>query len=506
MKQGPHLLVILDGFGYRKEHEFNAIYQAQPHWFTMMMAHYPHALLDASGSSVGLLPHMIGNSEVGHLTIGAGRHISQPVLQISQAIERGSFFKDPLLVKRFQELAHTKKRLHLMGLLSDGGVHSYMDHLLALIELAVSSGIETIIVHPFLDGRDVAPQSAAVYLTQLEKALAAAPQGIIGTLHGRFYAMDRDKHWERTEPSYRVLTTACKPTSSSWYEALNASYAQGITDEFLVPVTLTETAHFMDGDGLVFFNFRADRARQITRALVEEQFSQFPTKPLQLSWIIPFTSYEPGLPVDVLYQKNTVPRTFFDILETHALPIFTIAETEKYAHVTYFFNGGREVIRPHEIRLLVGSKRDCASYAHCPNMSAPEITHLVLNALDSEQNRFYLINYANADMVGHSGDLAATIEAIRCLDIQLEQLYKKVVLELNGTLYVTSDHGNAEDSWDFQMNQPRTAHTTHKVPFIHVQQDLKGVQEMLPLAKLSDIAPYILKDLKLQVPQEMLKD
>lgn len=506
MNDGPHLLVILDGFGYQQEHEYNAIFQAHPTYLNKIMADYPHSLLEASGKSVGLLPHMIGNSQVGHLAIGGGRHISQPVLQISESIDNGSFFTDPLLVSRFKQLAATKDRLHLMGLLSDGGVHSYFEHLSALIELAIQAGIETIIVHPFLDGRDVAPQTAALYLSQLEQMLKKAKRGIIGTLHGRFYAMDRDKHWERTYLSYQVLTQSIKPLFATWQEALQDSYSKGITDEFFVPITLNDTAPLMAGDGLVFFNFRADRARQITRALAEIPFTPFPTTSLPLSWIITFTSYLPDLPVEVLIEKQILHNTFFDVLEAHNMPIFTIAETEKYAHVTYFFNGGREVIRPNEIRVLVGSKRQYSSYDQYPEMSALNITEIVLKALDCNSASFYLINYANADMVGHSGDLQATMKAISCLNNQIKQLYEKVVLECNGTLYITADHGKAEQMWDTTVGQPKTAHTTNKVPFIVVQKGSKKSTQTLPLTQLCDIAPFILRNLNITVPPEMLKE
>ncbi len=497
MKHGPHVLVILDGFGYRHAHDHNAIYHAHPKRFLTWLTQYPHTNIEASGVHVGLLPHMIGNSEVGHLTIGSGRRITQPVSEITESINDNSFFTNPLLVNRFEQLAHANKTLHLMGLLSDGGVHSYIYHLKALITLAAQKKITRVVVHPFLDGRDVAPQTAATYLTELEEALKQIPQGIIGSLHGRFYAMDRDNHWERTEESYRVLTTPTKPQFENWQQALVSSYDNGITDEFLKPITLHKEGTIKYDDAVVFFNFRADRARQLTRACIEDHFAPFANHPLNLSWMLTFTQYHPDFPVDVLLRKRTVNNTFFDVLERHNIPLFTIAETEKYAHVTYFFNGGREVVRQNETRILIPSKGQKETYASTPKMSAPEITDTVLQALDSNNHRFYLINYANADMVGHSGDFEATIKAINCLDEQLERLYTKVK-ELDGTLYITSDHGNAEDMWDIQLGQPKTAHTTNKVPFMLINNDTT-----LPIKELSDIAPFILKNLNLPVPPEM---
>lgn len=497
MKHGPHVLVILDGFGYRHAHDHNAIYHAHPIHFLQWLTEYPHTNIEASGIHVGLLPHMIGNSEVGHLTIGAGRRIQQPVAEITESIADGTFFTNPLLVKRFEELAATKNTLHLMGLLSDGGVHSHIAHLKALLQLAKQKNISRVVVHPFLDGRDVGPQTAALYLTKLEEELAQLPEGNIGSLHGRFYAMDRDNHWDRTEKTYRVLTETQLPLFENWKQALVSSYDQGITDEFLTPVTLDAQASIKDGDAVVFFNFRADRARQLTRAFIEDNFAPFTRRPTNLLWMLTFTQYHPDFPVDVLLRRKTVNNTFFDVLERHNIPLFTIAETEKYAHVTYFFNGGREVIRDNETRILIPSKRHYETYAQVPQMSAPEITDAVLQALEQNNHRFYLINYANADMVGHSGDFEATVKAIKCLDAELLRLYTKIK-ELNGTLYITADHGNAEDMWDNQLGQPRTAHTTNKVPFLFINNNTE-----LTVRELSDIAPFILKNLELPIAPEM---
>lgn len=272
-----------------------------------------------------------------------------------------------------------------------------------------------------------------------------------------------------------------------------------------MPVTLNKTAAIEQDDAVLFFNFRADRARQLTRTFTENHFSSFITHPLNVAWMITFTSYHPDFPVDVLLHKRTVHTTFFDILEQNQVPLFTIAETEKYAHVTYFFNGGREIVHQNETRILIPSKRHYTTYAHAPDMSAPEITDAVLHALDNNSHKFYLINYANADMVGHSGDFDATVKAVQCLDHELGRLYNHVINKLNGTLYITADHGNAEDMYDIQLGQPRTAHTVNKVPFIYVTKNKQGTTEPLPLQELSDIAPFILEKLGLPVPPVMKK-
>ncbi len=502
MKRRPHLLIVLDGFGYRSDHEYNAIFHGKPKHLISWMATYPHSLLHASGHFVGLLPNMIGNSEVGHLTLGSGRIVKQPILQLHEQIASGSFFKNNLLIERFNSIKKSGKRLHLMGLLSDGGVHSHIDHLLALIKMAHQQGIESVVVHCFLDGRDTPPQSAAHYLRILEDALADIPSGKIGTLHGRFYAMDRDNHWERTERSYKIITSPHKPQFSHWQEALTHSYNFAITDEFFVPVSLHEDAACTEGELLIFFNFRADRARQLTKALIEPLEVPFSTQGIAYSSMITCTSYSHDFKVAVLIHKAKVYDTFFDRLELSHKRIFTIAETEKYAHVTYFFNGGKELVRPNETRILIPSKRHFATYAQTPKMSAPEITDTVLHALKEDAHDFYLINYANADMVGHSGDFHATCEAVTCLDTQLDRIYQEVVELRNGTLYITADHGKAEDMWDFQANQPRTAHTTNKVPFIVIQKDIIDIPAILP-TELATVAPYILNHLGLPIPAEM---
>ncbi len=527
-------LIILDGFGYRKDKDHNAILAAEPRNFESWLKLYPNTILQASGKAVGLLDGMMGNSEVGHLTIGAGRIIKQAVTKLIEEINSGKFYKNPELIKLFDDFSKTGKTLHLMGLLSDAGVHSHEMVLYALIKMACEHKIKNIIVHAFLDGRDTPPKSASKYLENLDKVFKETGCGKLGSIHGRFYAMDRDKNWERTERSYDVLTGAegranknnsqeesaqkkdsiplalNSPTGhiegyAGWEQALDYYYSQNITDEFIPPTRLIENCEIKSGDALIFFNIRADRARQLTRALIDPNFKEFKTKKIDFAFVVTGIIYQQDLETIPLVKKNIVPETFFDILEQNNICMFAIAETEKYAHVTYFFNGGQEKVRTCETRILIPSIPK-KQYINLPQMSAPAITDTVLNSLDKDPQDFYLINYANADMVGHSGNFEATVKAIKILDLELEKLYKKIVLELNGTIYLTGDHGNAEYMWDKETNQPRTSHNTDPVYFLVLNKNLENKKiDLNNLHELSDIAPYILKQMGLEVPDVMKK-
>lgn len=509
MQKKPSILIILDGYGYNENKEFNAVYSAQPKNLNSWFKNYPYSILEASGRYVGLLDGMIGNSEVGHLTIGSGRTIRQPVRIFHDEIKNGSFFKNNLLIKRLNHLKEKNNTLHLMGLLSDAGVHSHEEDLFALIKLAHEIGLKDIVIHAFLDGRDVPPKSAAIYLSKLQNLLNDLKIGIIGSLHGRFYAMDRDNRWERIEKSYRVLTDQLAEDNLNWEEVLLQFYKDGITDEFVNPIQLNKRACMKHHDGLIFFNFRADRAREITRAIVEINFDKFQTKHLDLSWMISATEYfqefKPDIQYNVLLEREIIKDTFFDVLEKAEKSIFTIAESEKYAHVTYFFNGGNETIRPLETRIVTPSKSFKNTYADMPQMSAPEITDAILAALKTNNHDFYLANYANADMVGHSGDFAATCKAIEIMDEELKKIYEEIVLKLDGTMYITADHGNAEDMFDTEFNQPSTAHSTNPVPFYYINKNLEGNNQKLELFELADIAPFILENLGLNIPNQMKK-
>lgn len=498
----PTVLVILDGFGFQKNTDFNAIAAAHPPYLTSFFQNYPHALLQASGKAVGLLPGYIGNSEVGHLTIGSGRIIPQPITIIHEALADGSFYKNPTLVSNLQNMAKSGKCLHLIGLLSDAGVHSHIEDLFALLTAAVNNGITNIAVHAFLDGRDTPPQSAEKYLEQLSKKLIELKHGCIASIHGRFYAMDRDKNWERTEKSYRVLTQLSPLKYKSWDAALHAYYKQQIYDEFIPPTSLTLTHTIHPNDGIIFFNVRPDRARQLTRAFVDPHFDAFKREYIPLAFFITPVSYAADLKTTILYPEPTVPHTLKEILAEHHKTLFTIAETEKYAHVTYFFDGGKEAILPNEIRILIPSI-PAKNYIDIPEMSAPLITQAVLKSLANAPKDFYLINYANADMVGHSGNFAATVRAIECLDQEIKKLYDAVVQKMGGTLYITADHGKAECMFDTKTGQPNTAHTTNPVPFVMIRSDLEDNRQELPLTQLADIAPFILKNMEIPIPEQM---
>ncbi|MCA9770150.1 2,3-bisphosphoglycerate-independent phosphoglycerate mutase [Candidatus Dependentiae bacterium] len=487
----PVLLVILDGFGYSSEKKYNAIAQAHtPHlnsWFST----YPHTVLDSSGKAVGLLGGYIGNSEVGHLTIGAGAVVPQAVAVIHSAIDTGSFFKNKKLTEALTKLTHSKKILHIFGLLSDAGVHSHIKHLFAYIKAAREHKIQKIVIHPFLDGRDTPPKSGKYYLEQLSEYIKSMSNVIIGSLHGRFYAMDRDNNWKRTQKSYRVLTEQIEPTFVHWSEVLEYYYTKNITDEFIPPTLLSSDAIIQNGDGILFFNFRPDRARQLTKAFIDKHFSHFSTKKINLTFFITPVAYNKNINTTVLFARQPLKNTLKHILSKSGKTIFTIAETEKYAHVTYFFSGGQEQALPGETQVLIPSLPK-KNYVDHPQMSAEKITEAIVHSLKNAPTNFYLINYANADMVAHSGNLPATIKAIEYLDTQLAHLYKTAIEKMNGIMIITSDHGNAEVMFDKKTQQPRTAHTTNPVPFLYIGHDYKNI-DLSNLRKLSDIKNFVLK-------------
>jgi 2,3-bisphosphoglycerate-independent phosphoglycerate mutase len=546
MNKKPVLLIILDGYGVAPKTKYNAIAQANTPHLDTWFAHYPHATLQASGAAVGLPAGSIGNSEVGHLTIGAGRIIEQPESFILRAIASGSFYKNPVLQTHLQELKKKNKALHVIGLLSDAGVHCTEEIIFAFIQAATGAGIEKIFVHPILDGRDVAPKSAALYLQRLDEFLRTVPQARIGSLHGRFYAMDRDNNWDRTKQSYEILTLSLNQLGTNgkeiqnltntikdqvlqsdmisiphsvrpesiegplnWPSILEANYAAGIADEFIPPTNLDPEAIVSNGDGIIFANYRPDRARQLTEYFIplrlstpsgladsaghaSPTFSHFERKDIDLEFFITPVSYGLQINTSIMYPHKPVTNTLKEILSHAGKTIFSIAETEKYAHITYFFDGGREAQFPRETRVLIPSLHT-RNYIANPEMSAPAITQAVLKSLQENPCDFYLINYANADMVGHSGDFEATKKAIEVLDAQLGQLFKVVVEEMHGTMFITGDHGNAEDKFDEASKQPHTAHTTNPVPFLMLSESNKNGAVELPLNQLSDIAGFVLK-------------
>lgn len=514
----PVALVILDGFGYSAEKKHNAIAQANMPHFTQWWQHCPHAIIQASGNAVGLPDNLCGNSEVGHLTLGAGRIIQQPMTLWLESIEDGSFAHNSVLGKALAELRQVGGALHIMGLLSDAGVHAHEKQIYASIVAAVDVGIKKIVIHAFLDGRDVAPQSAHDYLERLAHYIKPYNDGnknknhiFIGSVHGRFYAMDRDHNWERIEKSYRVLTEKQDGPYESWEKVLERNYAHSITDEFILPTQLNPDGYIRNGDGVLFCNVRSDRARELTAAFAyplkpwrSRVFSHFILKPLNLTFFMTPVVYDVHFSTLVLFPRATVYNTLKDVLAEHGKTIFTIAETEKYAHVTYFFRGENEETVATETRIMIPSIV-AQNYINSPRMSAEKITDTVLTALRSNEYDFYLINYANADMVGHSGDFYATVKAAKCLDEQLKKLYDVLVQQMNGTLYITADHGKAELMFDEITGQPRTAHTNNPVPFIMIKKGLSNSDIILPLTELSDVAPFILKNMNLPVPVEMVE-
>ena len=499
----PTVLIILDGYGYSKETEYNAIFHADKPNIDGFYKHYPHTILNASGKYVGLPENHIGNSEVGHEAIGAGRRIVQSLTVINEEIQNKIFFNNKVLINNLIKLKDVNGNLHLMGLLSDSG-HSHIKHLFAFIEAAEKQNIKKIYIHAFLDGRDTPPKSAEKYLNQLQEFINNFNNISIGSIQGRFYGMDRDQNYNRTEKSYKIITEPENIKFQNWHEALSFYYSEGLSDEFIPPTQLNNDAIVKDNDGIIFYNIRADRARQLTATFVDDNFKYFKTKKNHLTFFITPVYYGNNLKTNYLFEQQKNKNTLSDVLAQNNFTVFYIAETEKYAHVTYFFRCGREEPLQNETQVLIPSIHT-KNYVAVPCMSAPQITESVLNSLKNSPKDFYIVNYANADMVGHSGNFKATIKAIECIDEQLGKLYKEVVERLNGIMYITADHGNAELKFDKSTGQPNTAHTLNPVPFLMLKKDLKDKDVKLPLHELADIAPFILKNLNLSIPEEMKK-
>jgi 2,3-bisphosphoglycerate-independent phosphoglycerate mutase len=499
-RRGPLVLAILDGWGHRDDAYGNAIAAADlPNW-RRILATYPHALLEASGEEVGLPAGVMGNSEVGHINIGSGRVVPQGVVVINDSLADGSFAANETLRLCIAHVARTGGRLHFMGLLSDGSVHSSIAHLFALIDAAAAAGVP-IAVHPFGDGRDVPPSSMQTYIDALETHLAGAgAPGAIATLMGRFYAMDRDKRWERTEKAYRALADATAPYKAATAgEALAAAYARGETDEFVLPTLVGEPRPIRSGDAVVFFNFRPDRARALTLAFSSGRFREFPVRAYDDFVFATMTKYEEDMTNPVLFGPRPQNDTFGEIAAEAGFTQLRLAETEKYAHVTYFFNGGRETVFEGEDRVLISSNRSVATYDLAPEMRASEITSAATEDIGDRLHDVIVMNYANADMVGHTGVMAATISSVETLDVALGRL-EKAVLDADGILAITADHGNAEEKLDPAGNA-LTAHTTNPVPFVVVSRE----PYLGPLAdgKLGDVAPTLLPLLGIAAPAAM---
>lgn len=496
-------LIILDGFGCREETMGNAVEQAHKPNFDRYWNMFPHNQLIASGEAVGLPEGQMGNSEVGHLNIGAGRIVYQSLTRVNQAIEDRSFFENHAFIQAMQHAKEQNKALHLLGLLSDGGVHSHTNHLFALLELAKKMGLDKVYVHVFLDGRDVGPQTALEYVEQTEDKMQELGIGQIATLSGRYYAMDRDKRWERVKKTYDVMAYGEGPTSTDAKSAIKDSYAQDVFDEFLVPVVLTDEenepiATIQDEDALIFYNFRPDRAIQLSRTFANDDFIDFDrgsNAPKNLEFVMT-TDFSDTVKGHVAFHPTNLDNTIGDVLADHDLKQLRIAETEKYPHVTFFMSGGREEEFPGEQRILINSPK-VATYDLQPEMSAYELTDALLADLDAEKHNAIILNFANPDMVGHSGKLQPTIDAIEAVDECLGKIVDKI-LSLGGHAMITADHGNSDEVTTLN-NKPMTAHTTNPVPIIVTKE---GVQ-VREGGILADLAPTLLELLDVAKPDEM---
>ena len=500
MAAGPVALVILDGWGISEKCENNAACQANTPILDHLRKEYPNSRLSASGGDVGLPDGQMGNSEVGHMNIGAGRIIYQDLSRISLAIEDGSFFNNPTLKSACKRVVASGGKLHLLGLLSDGGVHSHNTHLYALIRLAQQVGVTDVCIHPFLDGRDTPPQSAIDYLQQLESELKNIGLGRVATITGRYWAMDRDNRWDRVEKAYLALTAGVGQHADSSAEAIESAYAAGQTDEFVEPRVVGQSGTIDDGDGVIFFNFRSDRAREITRALALENFSGFTrSKPPQLVDFVCLTEYDETFALPIAFPSTTYPDILAQVVSDAGFRQLRIAETEKYAHVTFFFNGGIEQPWPGEDRVMIPSPGDVATYDEKPSMSAVEVTDELVKRVESDKYQLIVLNFANCDMVGHTGILAAAIEAVETVDSCLGRVVDAVT-RAGGKLLITADHGNCEQMVD-ESGHPHTAHTTNPVQFIFVDPDQKD--QVVRDGILADLAPTILELLALQKPAAM---
>ncbi|MFL0497309.1 2,3-bisphosphoglycerate-independent phosphoglycerate mutase [Priestia megaterium] len=503
MSKKPVALIILDGFALRDEDKGNAVTHAKKPNFDRFWNEYPHATLQASGEAVGLPEGQMGNSEVGHLNIGAGRIVYQSLTRVNVAIREGEFEQNETLLAAVKHAKEKGTNLHLFGLLSDGGVHSHIEHLYALLRLAKSEGLEKVYIHGFLDGRDVAPQSAETYLKELNEKIEEYGVGEIATLSGRYYSMDRDKRWERVEKSYRAMVYGEGPSYTSAEECVKDSYENGIYDEFVLPSVITKedgspVATIQDEDAVIFYNFRPDRAIQISNTFANEDFRSFDRgekHPKNLHFVC-LTHFSETVDGYVAFKPNNLDNTLGEVLSQNNLKQLRIAETEKYPHVTFFMSGGREAEFPGETRILIDSPK-VATYDLKPEMSAYEVTDALLAEIEGDKQDAILLNFANPDMVGHSGMLEPTVKAIETVDECLGKIVDAILVK-GGTAIITADHGNADEVITLEGN-PMTAHTTNPVPVIVTKQGLELREDGI----LGDLAPTMLTLLDVAQPKEM---
>jgi 2,3-bisphosphoglycerate-independent phosphoglycerate mutase len=504
-QRGPLALIIIDGWGYSPVREGNAIALASTPFYDELTQTYPHTLLEAHGSRVGLPPGVMGNSEVGHLNIGSGRVVRMDVSRIDHDLRTGEFFNNEVLTKVMDSVKRRGKALHLMGLLSDGQVHSSQEHLYALLRMAKQRGLQKVFIHCFLDGRDTPPASAVEYVAALQRKIAEIGCGEIATMIGRYYAMDRDKRWERTQRAYELLVHAKGEPATDPIAAIKQSYERGITDEFIEAIVLVRgngepVATIQDGDAVIFFNFRPDRARQLTRALTIADFDEFPVPDRPIIEFVCFSVYDITFPLPVAFSLQHHKQVLAEVFGAICVRNYRLAETEKYAHVTYFFNGGVEQEFACERRLLVPSPR-IPTYDLAPEMSAFKLTDKVLREIEAGETDVFVINFANPDMVGHTGKLDKTIEACQYVDTCIGSI-TKAMKAVRGTTIITADHGNAEQMVDPKTGQPHTAHTINPVPLHLIDEGSRGLT-LRAGGALEDVAPTMLGLLGIQKPLEM---
>ena len=502
-EKNVNALIILDGWGYNPETEGNAVALARTPFLDMLEKEYPKCRLAASGEAVGLPEGTIGNSEVGHMNIGAGRQVLQELVRINRAVESGTFFENPVILDLMDKVKTKGKSLHLIGLLSDGGVHSHINHLFALVKTARMQGIENLYIHPVFDGRDTPPKSGIHYLESLQSFLFEQGVGKVATLCGRFWAMDRDTRWDRVEKAFRLYTRAEGRHETDPAEALRALYEEGHTDEFIEPVAIDPEATITDGDGILFFNFRADRARELTRAFTEKGFDEFSvTYRPELSGFVSMTRYDEHFDIPAAFMPQHLENIFGEVLSRNKIRQLRLAETEKFAHVTYFFNGGDEKVFDGEEHILIPSPREVSTYDLKPEMSALQVADTAVEKIESGEFDFLVINFANMDMVGHTGVMEAAVKACETVDSALQKVVR-AIWNTGGTAVVTADHGNSEKMIDHD-GSPYTAHTLNPVNLIIAGERFKNIR--LKDGILGDIAPTILKILGKEQPEEMTGD
>ena len=503
MKDKVTMLMILDGFGDNPNKDGNAIKLANTPNIDKLMKKYPNTDIYTSGKYVGLPDGQMGNSEVGHTNIGAGRIVYQELTRITKSIEDGDFFSNQELIAAIENCKKNNSKLHILGLVSDGGVHSHIRHLYGLLELAKRRDFEDVYVHCFLDGRDTPPASAEGYIIKLQEKMQEKGIGKIASISGRFYSMDRDKRWQRVQKCYDALVKGEGLKANSAVKAIEDSYQKEVFDEFVEPTVICNgeepIAKIEENDSVIFFNFRPDRAREITRAIVDKEFNEFETKKMNVYFVC-FTNYDETMPnVHIAFKKETLHNTFGEVVSKAGLTQLRIAETEKYAHVTFFFNGGEEKQYPGEDRILVPSPK-VETYDQKPEMSAYEVTDKVVEALENDKYDAVILNFANTDMVGHTGSLEAAIKAVEAVDECVGRIVK-VIEEKKGNLLITADHGNAEQMIDYKTGEPHTAHTTNPVPIILITDNPN--YKLKENGKLADLAPTMLDIMGLEKPEEM---